>query len=203
MAQQSYAFDLPQWRTPHKLNTLIVGLLIGSLAWIGCYFWLGQRLWRNGLMLSDRLNQLLVLTSIVLGVAIVAGWTMLWPQVRARWQARSGKSEWPALSLKQIQALSPSEFEAYTAYRLFKRQGYRVLNTPDVKDGGIDVLVTDAFGRLAVVQCKAVQQHGWSRHRARPVRHNDRRRRGSRPIWSPPAASATLPGIGCKINPSA
>lgn len=154
MAQQSYAFDLPQWRTPHKLNTLIVGLLIGSLAWIGCYFWLGQRLWRNGLMLSDRLNQLLVLTSIVLGVAIVAGWTMLWPQVRARWQARSGKSEWPALSLKQIQALSPSEFEAYTAYRLFKRQGYRVLNTPDVKDGGIDVLVTDAFGRLAVVQCK-------------------------------------------------
>jgi restriction system protein len=29
-----------------------------------------------------------------------------------------------------------------------------VQNTPDVKDGGIDILVTDEHGRQAVVQCK-------------------------------------------------
>jgi len=154
MAQHSYAFDLPQWRTPQKLNTLAVGLVIASLLWLGCYLWLGQRLLRGGMALNDGLNQALVLISIGLGVATVAGWTMIWPGLRTRWQARAGESKWPALSLEQIQALTPSDFEAYTAYRLFERQGYSVINTPDVKDGGIDILVTDSFGRLAVVQCK-------------------------------------------------
>jgi restriction system protein len=50
--------------------------------------------------------------------------------------------------------LEPSEFEDYVAYRIFARQGYKVLNTPDTKDGGIDVLITDEYGRQSVVQCK-------------------------------------------------
>lgn len=154
MAQQSYAFELPRWRTPHKLNSLTAGLLALSLIWLGCYGLLGVRLWRGGVSLGNPANQLLILVSIALGVATVAGWTVLLPQWRARWQGRAGKAEWPALSVDEIQALSPSDFEAYTAYRLFKRQGYAVLNTPDVKDGGIDILVTDPLGREAVVQCK-------------------------------------------------
>ena len=40
------------------------------------------------------------------------------------------------------------------ARRLFVRKGYSANNTRDVKDGGIDVLVTDRFGQTAVVQCK-------------------------------------------------
>ena len=40
------------------------------------------------------------------------------------------------------------------AQRLFARQGFAVTNTPDVKDGGIDVLITDRYGQRGVVQCK-------------------------------------------------
>jgi restriction system protein len=56
--------------------------------------------------------------------------------------------------LEQTRALSPTDFEAYVAYRLFARQGYRVENLRAVKDGGIDLIVTDRQGRRAIVQCK-------------------------------------------------
>ena len=68
--------------------------------------------------------------------------------------ARLRQTHWPALNLEQLYALSPSEFEAYVAERIFARQGYTVENTRDVKDGGVDIIVTDAHGRVAIVQCK-------------------------------------------------
>ncbi len=79
---------------------------------------------------------------------------MILPRWRAWIKNRTQPDQWPALNHDQIQALSPSEFEAYVAYRLFKRQGYTVENTPDVKDGGVDILIADPFGRQSVVQCK-------------------------------------------------
>ena len=79
---------------------------------------------------------------------------MMLPRWRAWIKNRTRADQWPALNHDQIQTLSPSEFEAYVAYRLFKRQGYTVENTPDVKDGGVDILITDPFGRQSVVQCK-------------------------------------------------
>jgi restriction system protein len=63
-------------------------------------------------------------------------------------------SGWSGLTLNQLQNLSPGEFEEYVTQHIFVRQGYQAINTPDVKDGGIDVLVYDRYGQQAVVQCK-------------------------------------------------
>jgi restriction system protein len=71
-----------------------------------------------------------------------------------RWRVRLQSRTWPALSLEQINRLTPSQFEEYVAHRLFARQGYQVNNTRDTKDGGVDIVVTDAVGRRAIVQCK-------------------------------------------------
>lgn len=154
MTQQSYAFDRPRWRSPQQLNLRTGGLLLASLLWIGAYLWLGWRLWRGSMALGDPLNILLVILAIGLGVGVILGWMRLWSGLRARWRSRQTASGWSALSLEAMQALTPSEFEAYVAERIFARQGYAVINTPDVKDGGIDILVRDSWSRLAVVQCK-------------------------------------------------
>ena len=154
MAQRAYAFDRPRWRSPQQLNLSIIGLLLASLLWLGLYLLLGWRLWQGRAPLGNLFNLLLILLSIGLGVGVVLGWMRLWAGIRARWKARSTASGWGALSLEEMQALTPSEFEAYVAERIFARQGYAVINTPDVKDGGIDILVRDHWGRLAVVQCK-------------------------------------------------
>jgi|GEM_PF-920851 len=154
MMQYAYAFDRPRWRSPQQLNLSIVGLLLASLLWIGFYLWLGWRLWRDGAALGDPLNMALTLFAISLGVGVILGWMRLWSGLRTRWRGRQTASGWSALSLEAMQALTPSEFEAYVAERIFARQGYAVINTPDVKDGGIDILVRDHWERLAVVQCK-------------------------------------------------
>jgi restriction system protein len=87
---------------------------------------------------------------IALGIPLALGW---WSALR-RWRARLRGSPWPALTLEQIARLTPSQFEEYVAQRIFARQGYQVENIRDVKDGGVDIIVTDAHGRHAIVQCK-------------------------------------------------
>ena len=52
----------------------------------------------------------------------------------------------------QLLALTPSEFEAWTG-ELFRRRGYRVTNTPDSADHGIDLIVQRANER-GIIQCK-------------------------------------------------
>lgn len=59
-------------------------------------------------------------------------------------------------SLADLQAMSPAEFEAWVT-RFFARRGYHAVNTPDVGDDGVDVLLTDPQGRRAVAQCKRYQ----------------------------------------------
>jgi HJR/Mrr/RecB family endonuclease len=58
-----------------------------------------------------------------------------------------------ALTPAELQLLTPSEFEAYVA-RYFEAKGYHVVNVRDTKDGGVDVLITNARGRQEIVQCK-------------------------------------------------
>ena len=151
---RSYSFEPPRWRTPDQVNLWTGVLLIGSLLWTVGYVWLGLRLWRQGLHFADPLTWGATLLCIVSGVMVGLGWWWLWPRWRARLPDLTGKSDWPALTLQESQQLSPSDFEAYVAYRLFARQGYRVENTRDTKDGGVDVAVYDRVGQLAVVQCK-------------------------------------------------
>lgn len=149
--RQTYAFSLPR-KFVSKLPIPTTRFLASiTLFWLLIYGWLGYRLWTHGVQTGLFLNLLLCAVTILLGVLLVLGWR----RVGWRWLRgfRQG-GKWRALSVAAMYQLEPSEFEDYVAHRLFARQGYHVLNTPDSKDGGIDVLVTDDYGRQAVVQCK-------------------------------------------------
>jgi restriction system protein len=150
MSQRTYLFEPLLWKTAARSRTRpLAGLLLfASAGWVLLYAWLGSLLWMGGVAAWQMLHTVLLVASIVLGVAVARGWLSLW---------RSGRHQrrrWKALSLEQLHALTPSEFEDYVGDRLFNQQGYQVHNMRDTKDGGIDVLVTDRFGQKAVVQCK-------------------------------------------------
>lgn len=147
--QRSYALKLPRFVRMPRLRPNLV--LVGTLLWGALYGWLGYRLWIDGLWVGLRLNVILTLSLVAIGVLIV----LAWRQIGTRWiSGLRGGGKWGALSLREVQAMDPFAFEEYVAQRLFARQGYRVVNTQDSKDGGIDVLVTDRYGEQAVVQCK-------------------------------------------------
>lgn len=147
----TYAFSLSRKPTATLRFASARLLALISLLWLISYGWLGYRLWIYGLRAGWLLNSLLALTTILLGVVIVLGWRAVGWQWLRGWR-QGGK--WRALSLAATYRLDPSAFEDYVAYRIFARQGYQVLNTPDTKDGGIDILITDDYGRQAIVQCK-------------------------------------------------
>jgi restriction system protein len=56
-------------------------------------------------------------------------------------------------TLAEMLALEPAEFENWVAM-LFQLIGYKVKNTQEVADHGIDLLVTDGRVRYGLVQCK-------------------------------------------------
>ena len=150
MAQRTYNFRPPIWRPAKQLNQQTVGLVAVLVGWLALYGWLGWRLWSVGLERAGRFEIVLGIACIVVGIPLALGW---WSALR-RWRARLRGSQWPALSLEQVNKLTPSQFEEYVAQRIFARQGYQVNNIRDVKDGGVDVIVTDSVGRSAIVQCK-------------------------------------------------
>lgn len=57
------------------------------------------------------------------------------------------------LARARLQALSPSEFEAWVQ-DLFEGWGYHVENTPDGADHGVDLRLVSPDGERAIVQCK-------------------------------------------------
>ncbi len=57
------------------------------------------------------------------------------------------------VTIDQLYALSPAEFERYVA-SLFKRKGYRVKIRGRKGDRGVDLELTRSDGRGAIVQCK-------------------------------------------------
>ncbi len=152
MSQRSFAFDPPRWRAPVQTNRRTAALVLGSLAWLALYGWLSWRLWHAGVQWANPANRALIAICLVGGLTLAVGWRLISP----RWALRlhMWTASHRAMSLERIQALTPSQFEEYVAQRLFVRQGYKVHNTPDVKDGGIDILVEDGSGGVAVVQCK-------------------------------------------------
>jgi len=151
MAQHTYAFSLPRKVITNGRVPSTRMLWISTLLWLAIYGWLAYRLWMQGLQSGLFINGLLAAATILLGVFVVYSWRQLgWRWLRG---VRQG-GKWRALSQAAMYQLDPSAFEEYVAQRIFARQGYRVLNTPDTKDGGIDILITDDYGQQAIVQCK-------------------------------------------------
>ena len=151
MTQHTYAFMLPRNLRAHVRIPSTRILLFSTLLWLLIYGWLAYRLWIYGLHSGLGFNGLLAVATILLGVFVVYSWRQRgWRWLRGFRQ--SGK--WGALSQAAMYQLEPSAFEEYVAHRSFARQGYHVLNTPDTKDGGVDILITDDYGQQAIVQCK-------------------------------------------------
>uniref|UniRef100_A0A7C1FG39 Restriction endonuclease n=1 Tax=Caldilinea aerophila TaxID=133453 RepID=A0A7C1FG39_9CHLR len=150
MSQRTFFLNhVPRkFSTPQRRPQVGPLLWLGSVLWLLAYGGLGFLLWLEGVTQWRTLHTLLLVSSIVLGVAVGIGW------YQALTQKRRVGNRWKALSQEQLMALTPSEFEDYVAERLFVRRGFQVLNVRDTKDGGVDVLVTDSLGQKAIVQCK-------------------------------------------------
>ena len=145
-----YEFRPPTWQPRGALNARLLFLGLLTVAWAALYATLGMRLWQGGLAGAGAVELLLALLALALGVPLAVAW---WATLR-RWRVRLQPSAWPPLTVAQLLELSPSQFEEYVAQRVFARQGYTVENTPDVADGGVDIIITDRQGNRAVVQCK-------------------------------------------------
>ena len=154
MAQRTVNFAAPRWRTASQSHVRTGALLVGTLLWVVVYGGLGYRLWTQGIAIRDSLNLILTALSILLGVIVFLGWRAFGLLLLAQLFPWLASYRWRALTLEQMYKLTTSEFEDYVAQRVFAREGYRVLNTRDTKDGGIDILLTDRKGHQAVVQCK-------------------------------------------------
>ncbi|MEX1020919.1 MAG: restriction endonuclease [Litorilinea sp.] len=149
MAQRTYHFRPPLWRPRTHLHAQTGVLVIGSVVWVCLFGLLGRQIWLGALP-PERLVTLTFVVTLVWSV----GMGLAWQHMVRRWRHTATHKLWPALNLEKTRALSPNDFEAYVGYRLFMRQGYAVENLPAVKDGGIDLIVTDPGGRRAIVQCK-------------------------------------------------
>ncbi len=150
LQSRTFAFEPPRWRPVRQLLSWTLGAGAAGLLWLALYGWLGWRLWALDAPFFAPLNLALGAVLVAAGVLLVL---VAWELLR-RWISLMRPVGWRALSIRQMLALTPSEFEAYVAQRIFARQGYAVVNTPDVKDGGVDIILTDGLGATAVVQCK-------------------------------------------------
>ncbi|MGD8857145.1 MAG: restriction endonuclease [Chloroflexota bacterium] len=126
---------------------LILGLM--SAVFVG---WLLYRLiyqpaWPAAL--PSTMAEMLRLVELAAAFTLIVLWVgLLW---RRRASQASAGSE--ALNLAQMYALSPKAFEHYVA-GLFRRKGYRVIVRGRSGDHGVDLELSGAGGRRAIVQCK-------------------------------------------------
>lgn len=85
------------------------------------------------------------------GAFIVTGWAVVFSDyIRRR---RQPASQGERLTLDDLQAMSPGDFEAWVQ-QLFRSRGYFTNNTPDGADHGVDLWVVSPQGERAIVQCK-------------------------------------------------
>lgn len=65
----------------------------------------------------------------------------------------------PKAALKVVDRMSGREFEKFLE-KLFQKLGYQTLLTPEMKDHGADLIITDQQGRKFAIQAKKLQDYG-------------------------------------------
>lgn len=132
---------------------LIIALTTCLILWL-TYHWLWQPRWLRLLPVS--LQEAVALTETAGAFTLAFIWAGLgWRYWRQQRNARASGSL-PIISAERLQTLSPKAFERYVA-GLFRQKGYRVLVRGGSGDLGVDLEITGARGRRAIVQCKRYQ----------------------------------------------
>lgn len=131
---------------------------ITRLAWllsILTTLFIGWVLWRYGLAdeMWMRAPSWLVEFAGLLTAAGLLTLFVLWAVVVWQHYQLRQLTDRSAMSLEQLFALSPRDFEHYVA-ELFQERGYKVEVRGRAGDLGVDLELTRADGRRAIVQCK-------------------------------------------------
>jgi len=129
-----------------KLTWLLSALTGAFVLWV---------LWRYGLAgeaIARAPGWLIDLLGLLTGAGLLT-LIALWALVV--WQRQELKHSRPrgAVTVEQLYALSPRDFEHYVA-DLFKSRGYSVEVRGRTGDLGVDLALRQPNGRLAIVQCK-------------------------------------------------
>ncbi len=125
------------------LLSLLSGLFVLWVLWR--YGMAAEALLRAPAWLLDFLGLLTGASLLTLSALwVVAGW---------QWAALPRATGRPAMTVEQLYALSPRDFEHYVA-ELFERRGYSVEVRGRAGDLGVDLALTRRDGRRAIVQCK-------------------------------------------------
>lgn len=138
--------DAKAQRRVTKLTWLLSALTVAFVLWV---------LWRYGLAdgaFGRAPGWLVDLLGLLTGAALLT-LIALWALVV--WQRQELRYSGPhsAVTVEQLYALSPRDFEHYVA-RLFERRGYAVEVRGRTGDLGVDLALRQPNGRLAIVQCK-------------------------------------------------
>ncbi|MCP4362767.1 MAG: restriction endonuclease [Chloroflexi bacterium] len=131
---------------PKMSSRLMIGILTAVYL-----LWLFVRLVSRPDWLANlppTIDELLRLAEIAGFVTLTLLWLMLW----WRGQRKTAVTVHP-LDIEELYALNPYEFERYVA-DLFRRKGYRVKLRGRRGDNGVDLMLTQANGKQAIVQCK-------------------------------------------------
>lgn len=115
-------------------------------AWL-FYRWFIQPAWPDALPAAAA--ETLRLVELATALTLVILWAGLLWRRRASGVSPAGE----ALTVEQMYALSPKAFEHYVA-SLFRRKGYKVVVRGRSGDHGVDLELSAAGGRRAIVQCK-------------------------------------------------
>lgn len=146
--------QLPTVRYEDAITRRRVTQLIWLLSLLSAVFVLWV-LWRYGVAaesLSRAPASLLDLLGLLTGAGLLT-LAVLWVVAGWQWAGLQRAEHRPAMTVEQLYALSPRAFEHYVA-ELFERRGYTVEVRGRAGDLGVDLALTRADGRTAIVQCK-------------------------------------------------
>lgn len=123
-----------------------------SLFWLAALM-LSWVLWRAGGATLPAWVQFAWLGALIGSLAFVlTGWALALQQ-RAKPQTPPPAGQGIGLTLDELHAMDPSDFEAWVT-ELFQSRGYFAKNIPDSGDHGVDLWVVTPNGERAIVQCK-------------------------------------------------